>query len=88
MELTERVDNAIKFVSDAYYARVYRTAAARLGVSEYRKLVDEKLRTMGELYDFMIDEFNQARSFVLELAIAVMALLDVILFTVLLAKGR
>jgi hypothetical protein len=88
MELTERVDNAIKFVSDVYYARVYRTAAARLGVSEYRKLVDEKLRTMGELYDFMIDEFNQARSFVLELAIAVMALLDVILFTVLLAKGR
>jgi hypothetical protein len=87
MELTERVDNAIKFVSDVYYARVYRTAAARLGVSEYRNLVDEKLRTMGELYDFMIDEFNQSRSFVLELAVAVMALLDVILFAILLAKG-
>jgi hypothetical protein len=87
MELTERVDNAIKFVSDVYYARVYRTAAARLGVSEYRNLVDEKLRTMGELYDFMIDEFNQSRSFVLELAVAVMALLDVILFALLLAKG-
>ncbi len=87
MELTERIDNAIKFVSDVYYARVYRTAAARLGVSEYRNLVDEKLRTMGELYDFMIDQFNQSRSFVLELAVAVMALLDVILFAILLAKG-
>ena len=87
MELTERIDNAIKFVSDVYYARVYRMAATRLGVSEYRNLVDEKLRTMGELYDFMIDRFNESRSFVLELAVAVMALLDVILFAILLAKG-
>ena len=87
MELTERIDNAIKFVSDVYYARVYRIAAARLGVSEYRNLVDEKLRTMGELYDFMVDQFNESRSFVLELAVAVMALLDVILFAILLAKG-
>jgi hypothetical protein len=87
MELTERIDNAIKFVSDVYYARVYRLAATRLGVSEYRNLVDEKLRTMGELYDFMVDQFNESRSFVLELAVAVMALLDVILFAILLAKG-
>jgi hypothetical protein len=87
MELTERVDNAIKFVSDVYYARVYRIAAARLGVNDYRNLVDEKLRTMGELYDFMVAEFNEARSFVLELAVAVMALLDVVLFAILLAKG-
>jgi uncharacterized Rmd1/YagE family protein len=66
---------------------VYRLAASRLGVSDYRKLVDEKLRTMGELYDFMVDQFNESRSFVLELAVAVMALLDVILFAILLAKG-
>jgi hypothetical protein len=87
MELTERIDNAIKFVSDVYYARVYRIAASRFGVSEYRNLVDGKLRTMGELYDFMVDQFNESRSFVLELAVAVMALLDVILFAILLAKG-
>lgn len=79
MELTERIDNAIKFVSDVYYARVYRLAASRMGVGDYRNLVDEKLRTMGELYDFMTDQFNEARSFVVELGIAILALLDVIL---------
>ena len=42
---------------------------------------------MGELYDFMVNEFNESRSFVLELAITVMALLDVVLFAILLAKG-
>lgn len=79
MELTERVDNAVKFVSDAFYARVYRMAATRIGVEEYRALVDEKLRTVGELYEFMVDQFDEARSFVLEVAITILALLDVIL---------
>jgi len=79
MDLTERIDNAIKFVSDVYYARVYRLAATRLGVDDYRNLVDEKLRTVGELYTFMTDQFNEARSFVVDLGIAVLCLLDVIL---------
>jgi hypothetical protein len=33
-----------------FYARAYRMAAARIGVNDYRKLVDEKLRTAGDLY--------------------------------------
>ena len=79
MELTERVDNAIKFVSDVYYARLYRLASTRMGVPDYRNLVDEKLRTVGELYDVMIDQFNEARSFAIEVAVAILVLLDVIL---------
>jgi hypothetical protein len=78
MDLTERIDNAIKFVSDIYYARLYRLAATRMGVPDYRSLVDEKLRTVGELYDVMVDQFNEARSFIVEFAIAILALLDVI----------
>jgi hypothetical protein len=78
MDLTERIDNAIKFVSDIYYARLYRLAATRMGVPDYRNLVDEKLRTVGELYDVMVDQFNEARSFIVEFAIAILCLLDVI----------
>ena len=87
MELTERIDNAIKFVSDIYYARVYRLAATRMGVPEYRSLVDEKLRTAGGLYDSMIDQFNEARTFILEVGLTVLALFDVILFLILLLRG-
>jgi uncharacterized Rmd1/YagE family protein len=78
MELTERIDNAIKFVSDFYYARVYKLAATRMGVEDYRNLVDQKLDTFGELYDSMVDRFNETRSFVLELLITILAVLDVI----------
>ena len=78
MELTERIDNAIKFVSDGYYARVYRLASRHVGASDYRTLVDEKLETAGDLYDFMVDQFNESRSFILEVAVTILAVLDVI----------
>jgi hypothetical protein len=84
MDLTERIDNAIKFVSDIYYARVYRLAANRMGVQDYRNLVEQKLHTFGELYDFMVDQYNETRSFGLEVLVAILAVLDVIL----LIRGR
>jgi hypothetical protein len=84
MELTERIDNAIKFVSDIFYARVYRLAATRIGVPDYRMLVEDKLRTLGELYDSIVDRFNEERTFVIEVAVTILALLDVIL----LFKGK
>jgi hypothetical protein len=79
MELTERVDNAVKFVSDTFYALVYHLAASRVGVPEYRDLVEEKLKTARELYDFMVAQFNETRLFLLEAAITVLCLLDVLL---------
>jgi len=84
MDLTERVDNAVKFVSDTFYARAYRLAASRVGVAEYRDLVEKKLETAGELYGFMVAQFNEARLFLLEAAITVLCLLDVLL----LFRGR
>jgi hypothetical protein len=77
-ELTERTDNAIKFLSDMFYARVYRMAAARVGVTDYRDLVEEKLRTAGDLYQFMRDEFHQARAFVLEALVVMILVIELI----------
>lgn len=50
-ELTERMDNSIKFLSDMFYARAYRMAAMRVGVPDYRILVERKLRIAGDLYE-------------------------------------
>ena len=75
-ELTERTDNSIKFLSDMFDARLYRLAAARVGVPDYRRLVDEKLRTAGELYHFMVDQFQHARTFLLELTVVIILLIE------------
>jgi hypothetical protein len=76
MELTERTDNAIKFLSDMFYARAYRMAADRIGVIDYRRLVDSKLRTAGELYAFMVDEFHHVRGFVLEMMVVAILIIE------------
>ena len=43
MEVTERTDNAIKFLSDMFYARAYRLAAAKIGANtEVADLIDRE----------------------------------------------
>ena len=77
-ELTERVDNSIKFLSDTFSARVYRLAAMRIGVPDYRKLVDEKLSMTGELYQLMMDSFHQGRAFALELMVVIILVIELV----------
>ncbi len=78
IELTERTDNAIKFLSDVYYARAYRMASTRVGVADYRNLVEQKLRTAGDLYEFMVNEFHQARAFVLEVMVVAILVIELV----------
>src|SRR6202051_4784155 len=65
-ELTERADNAIKFLSDMFAARLYKVAASKIGVTDYKDLVNQKVHTAEELYRFMVDQFHQSRAFLLE----------------------
>jgi hypothetical protein len=77
-ELTEHADNAIKFLSDMFSARLYKLAAAKVGVPDYKDLVTQKLNTAEELYRFMVDQFNQSRAFVLELMVVVILIIELI----------
>ena len=47
-----------------------------MGVPDYRRLVDKKLRTAGELYHFMVDQFQHARTFLLELTVVIILLIE------------
>ncbi len=77
-ELTERADNAIKFLSDMFAARFYKAAASKIGVTDYKDLVNQKVHTAEELYRFMVDQFHQSRAFVLELMVVIILIIDLI----------
>jgi len=79
VELTERIDNAIKFLSDMFYARAYRLAARRIGVIDYRELVDDKLKTAADLYQSMVGEFHQARAFLLEAMVVAILIIELVM---------
>jgi hypothetical protein len=77
-ELTEHADNAIKFLSDMFSARLYKLAASKVGVPDYKDLVTQKVNTAEELYRFMVDQFNQSRAFVLELTVVVILIIELL----------
>lgn len=75
-ELTERTNNALKFVGDMFSARLYKLCASKIGVPEYDVLVQEKLHAADDLYDFMIEQFNQARGFLLESVVVLILIIE------------
>ena len=77
-ELTEHVDNAIKFLSDMFSARLYKLAAAKVGVPDYKELVTRKVHTAEELYRFMVDQFNQSRAFFMELTVVIILVIELV----------
>ena len=77
-ELTERADNAIKFLSDMFAARFYRLAAAKVGVPDYKDLVGQKLKTAEDLYHDMVEQFNQSRAFFLEVTVVLILLIELV----------
>jgi hypothetical protein len=77
-ELTERADNAIKFLSDMFSARLHKVAASKIGVTDYKDLVNQKVHTAEELYRFMVEQFHQSRAFVLELMVVIILIIDLI----------
>jgi hypothetical protein len=79
-ELTEHADNAIKFLSDMFSARLYKLAASKVGVPDYKDLVTQKVHTAEELYRFMVDQFNQSRAFVLELMVVIILIIELVYF--------
>ena len=77
-ELTERTDNAAKFLSDMFAARLYQLVAARVGVPDYRRLVDEKLRSAADLYHFMTERVHQHSALMLETTVVIILIIDLI----------
>ncbi len=75
-ELTERSDNSIKFLSDMFAARLYRLASARVGVPDYKDLVAKKMKTAEDLYQDMVEQFNHARGFFLEVVVVLILLIE------------
>lgn len=75
-ELTEHADNAIKFLSDMFSARLYRLAAQKVGVPDYKELVTRKVHTAEDLYRFMVDQFQQGRAFFMELTVVIILVIE------------
>jgi hypothetical protein len=78
LELLDRSSNALKVVGDAYYARIYRSAAQRLGLADWQRQIDTKLASVGDIYRFLSDQARSRRDEFLELIVIILIALELI----------
>ena len=78
-ETTERVDNALKLTNDVYLARIYSAGLELFREQEWRRGLDRKLGILRETYSMLNSEAQVARAEVLEIAIVVLIVAELVL---------
>jgi hypothetical protein len=79
-ELTDRLENTVKFAGDPYAARLLSNASARLGVQHWKNSVDEKLRTLEDIRRFAVEQTGMSQANLLELIIVAILVIELGLF--------
>jgi len=77
-ELADRTSNALKIIGDAYYARIYRGIATRLGLDDWQRQIESKLDSVGEVYRYLIDQAQIARGEFLEIIVIVLIAIEIV----------
>jgi len=78
-ELTDHTENALKFVGDIYAARLFFLVADRLGLDTWKANVQEKLKTLDDIYRFAVEQTSMSRGQFLELIVVVILVLELAL---------
>ncbi len=79
-EITDHTQNALKLIGDIYAARVFHLTAARLGLGVWKASVEEKLKTLNDIYRFAVEQVGIRRGHLLELTIILILVLELVLF--------
>jgi hypothetical protein len=78
-DLTDRTENTLKFIGDIYAVRVFALVADRLGLETWKANVQEKLKTLDDIYRFAVEQSSISRGQFLELAIVLILVLELAL---------
>jgi hypothetical protein len=81
-ELTDRTENALKIAGDVYAARLFALAASRLGLSRWKSNVEEKLRTLDDIYRFAVEQTGMTRGEFMELTIVLILIIELVLLLI------
>ena len=78
-ELTDKTQNALKFIGDLYAVRLFGLVADRVGLGKWKASVQSKLKTLDDIYRFAVEESSMSRGEFLELTIVLILILELVL---------
>jgi len=82
--LSDELSNITKFFGDWHLARIYQGLSARFHLSDWHRTIDEKLKTVDDLYQLLRHDQTNRWMLLLEVTIVVLFIIDV---AILLAGG-
>jgi hypothetical protein len=74
----DELSNITKFIGDWHLARVHETISTRFHLTEWHSTLDEKVRTLDNLYQMLQTDHNNRVMVILELAIVVLFIIDLV----------
>ncbi len=78
-EITERIHNSLKLTEDVFYARVYSAALGIFRTRAWAESIERKITIIQQNYTLLSNEVATQQSTILELAIVLLILLEIIL---------
>jgi hypothetical protein len=84
--MSDELSNITKFFGDWHLARVYQALSARFHLADWHHAIDEKLKTLDDLYQLLRTEQVNGWLLVLEFSMALLFVIDVVLVVIGLRK--
>ena len=84
---SDELSNITKFFGDWHLARIYQTISARFHLGDWHRTIDEKLKTLDDLYQLLNQDRTNRWMLSLEITIVVLFVLDLILLLLGLKRG-
>jgi hypothetical protein len=76
--LSDELSNITKFFGDWHLARIYQGLASRFHLGDWHKTIDEKLKTLDDVYMILQQDRNNRWMLVLELTIVLLFVVDIL----------
>jgi len=83
---SDELSNITKFFGDWHLARLYEVISCRFHLADWHRTLDDKLKTLDDLYEMLKQEQNHRLMLLLEGSIVLMFLIDIVMLVVGLTK--
>ncbi|MDB6025782.1 MAG: hypothetical protein JWM68_2005 [Verrucomicrobiales bacterium] len=76
---SDELSNITKFFGDWHLARIYENISARFHLADWHRTIDEKLKTLDDLYQLLNQDMNTRWMLILEVTIVLLFVIDLVM---------
>lgn len=80
--LSDELSNITKFFGDWHLARIYKGLSDRFHLGDWHRTIDEKLKTLDDLYQILRADQNNRMMLVLEATIVLLFIIDLVILAI------